>query len=150
MCHTHCVVTKNRAVGKAPSPPSEIDALVRESIARIADRWTMEVLEVLEEQGTQRFSSVARHVPGISQKMLTQTLRDMEREGLVSRTVHPVIPPHVDYALTPAGLELAYAFCDVWRWAEKHVRTVQSARKKYDARSKPGVTAGDKPARQLA
>lgn len=124
-----------------------IDALVRQSIARIANRWTMEILEALEESGTMRFSSLARQVPGISQKMLTQTLRDMEREGLVHRTVHPVIPPHVDYTLTKVGLELAEAFCGVWRWAAKHARAVEKARTRFDALPKRGVPTPRVPVR---
>ncbi len=124
-------------MGTVKSPA--IDALVREAITRVADRWTMEVLDVLEESGTQRFSDLSRRIPGISKKMLTQTLREMEREGLVQRTVHPVIPPHVDYTLTRVGLELAEAFCDVWHWAEKHARTVEKARARFDAQPKPGI-----------
>jgi len=78
----------------------EIDALVREIIGRIADKWTMLVLEVLAEHGTVRFTRLGELVGGVSQKMLTKTLRQMEYDGLVTRTVHPVIPPHVDYKLT--------------------------------------------------
>lgn len=118
---------------------SATDTLAREAIARVADRWTMEILDVLEEGGTQRFSAIARGVPGISQKMLTQTLREMERDGLVERTVHPVIPPHVDYTLTKLGVELAAAFCDVWHWAARHGRAIERARARFDAQPKPGV-----------
>ncbi|MCP6346853.1 helix-turn-helix transcriptional regulator, partial [Klebsiella pneumoniae] len=73
-----------------------IEALVTELIGRVADKWTLIVLEVLEEGGTLRFTQIARAVPDISQKMLTQTLRQMERDGMVSRLVHPVVPRHVD------------------------------------------------------
>lgn len=97
--------------------PEEIDPaieeLVRGIIGQVADKWTMLILETLEEHGTLRFTEVGRHVGGISQKMLTKTLRDMERDGLVSRTVHPVIPPHVDYTLTDLGHSLGEAFCGV-------------------------------------
>lgn len=127
-------------VGSTPPPSTaEIDALVRQAIGRIADRWTMEVLEALDEHGTQRFTGLARRVPGISQKMLTKTLREMEREGLVTRKVHPVIPPHVDYTLTRLGGELSQALCGVWRWAEKHARAIDKARARFDAAPKPGV-----------
>lgn len=122
-------------------PPSAIDVLVSQAIARIADRWTMEILEVLEETPTMRFSAIARQIPGISQKMLTQTLREMERDGLVERTVHPVIPPHVDYTLTKLGSELAEAFCGVWTWAQKHARAIEKARTRFDAQPKRGVPA---------
>jgi DNA-binding HxlR family transcriptional regulator len=127
------------AAKPAPASTAAIDALVRQAIGRIADRWTMEVLEVLDEHGTQRFTGIARRVPGISQKMLTKTLREMEREGLVTRTVHPVIPPHVDYTLTRLGSELSEAFCGVWLWAEKHARAIEKARARFDAAPKPGV-----------
>ena len=87
---------------EAPTDP-RIERLVNELIGRIADKWTLLVLELLEEKGTLRFTRIAEQVEGISQKMLTQTLRQMERDGLVTRTVHPVVPPRVDYALTPLG-----------------------------------------------
>jgi len=122
--------------------PDEIDpaieALVRGIIGQVADKWTMLILEVLEEQGTLRFTEVGRHVGGISQKMLTKTLRDMERDGLVSRTVHPVIPPHVDYTLTDLGHSLGEAFCGVWIWAEKHHATIEAARTAFAARTGRG------------
>lgn len=122
--------------------PDEIDpaieALVRGIIGQVADKWTMLILEVLEEHGTLRFTEVGRHVGGISQKMLTKTLRDMERDGLVSRTVHPVIPPHVDYTLTDLGHSLGEAFCGVWIWAEKHHATIEAARTAFAARTGRG------------
>jgi DNA-binding HxlR family transcriptional regulator len=119
--------------------PDEIDPaieeLVRGIIGQVADKWTMLILEELEERGTLRFTELGRHVPGISQKMLTKTLRDMERDGLVSRTVHPVIPPHVDYTLTDLGHSLGEAFCGVWIWAEKHHATIEAARAAFAART---------------
>jgi len=113
---------------------SKVDELVNDLIGRVADKWTLLVLESLEEGGEQRFSALARAVPGISQKMLTQTLRQMERDGLVHRTVHPVIPPHVDYRLTPLGFSLGEAFCGVWHWAEANLEEVEAARSAFDAR----------------
>ena len=74
----------------------KIDELVDETIARVADKWTFLLIEALEDHGAKRFSQLARDIPGISQKMLTQTLRQMEREGLVSRTVFPEVPPRVE------------------------------------------------------
>jgi DNA-binding HxlR family transcriptional regulator len=121
-----------------PSTP-EVDVLVEQVIARIADRWTMEVLEVLTQHGTQRFTRIAEAIPGISQKMLTQTLRHMERDGLVTRIVHPVIPPHVDYTLTKLGFGLSEAFCGVWLWAAKNAKAVERARARFDAVPKMGV-----------
>lgn len=112
----------------------KVDELVNELIGRVADKWTLLVIEALEEHGESRFSVLARQVPRISQKMLTQTLRQMERDGLVRRTVHPVIPPHVDYLLTPLGHSLAEAFCSVWTWAEAHLEAVEAARTVFDTR----------------
>jgi len=111
-----------------------VEALVNEIIGRVADKWTMLVLEVLAEHGETRFTRVGELVGGISQKMLTQTLRAMERDGLVIRTVHPVIPPKVEYRLTDMGVTLAEAFCGVWTWAETHVDRIEAARAAYDAR----------------
>src|SRR5687768_16398287 len=88
-------------------PDSE--RMVREVLERVADKWTLLVLDALESGGEQRFTRVREAVGDISQKMLTKTLRQLERDGLVTRTVHPVVPPHVDYALTPLGLSLAEA-----------------------------------------
>ena len=95
----------------------------------------MLVLEVLEEHGTLRFTQLGRLVTGISQKMLTKTVRQMECDGLVSRTVHPVVPPHVDYTLTELGHSLSAAFCGVWIWAETYYADVQAARRAFKARS---------------
>lgn len=108
--------------------------LVNDMIGRVADKWTLLILEVLEEHGEQRFTQISRKVEGISQKMLTQTLRFMERDGLVIRTVHPVIPPKVEYRLTPLGHDLSYAFCGVWTWAEKNIGAVERARSEFDSR----------------
>src|SRR5271165_4781099 len=91
-------------VQAASNPPENLDprieALVNELIGRVADKWTMLVLEVLAEKGELRFTRLSELVEGISQKMLTQTLRQMERDGLIARTVHPVVPPKVEYKLT--------------------------------------------------
>jgi DNA-binding HxlR family transcriptional regulator len=116
-------------------PPEVLDpkleALVREIIERVADKWTMLVLEVLEEHGVVRFTRLGTLVGGISQKMLTKTVRQMERDGLVTRTVHPVIPPRVEYQLTELGRSLGEAFCGVWIWAEEHGDEIERARKAF-------------------
>jgi DNA-binding HxlR family transcriptional regulator len=113
-------------------PPAEVDPkiekLVREIIERVADKWTMLILEVLEEHGTMRFTGLGRLVPGISQKMLTKTVRQMESDGLVKRTIYPVIPPRVEYELTTLGRSLGAAFCGVWIWAEAHHDEITRAR----------------------
>jgi DNA-binding HxlR family transcriptional regulator len=111
-----------------------VEALVNEVIGRVADKWTMLILEVLAEHGETRFTRVGELVGGISQKMLTQTLRQMERDGLVVRTVHPVIPPKVEYRLTDLGFTLAEAFCGVWTWAETNIDRIETARAAFDGR----------------
>ena len=108
-----------------------IEALVRDIIAKVADKWTMLILELLEENGTLRFTQIGKLTEGISQKMLTKTLRQMERDGLLTRTVHPIIPPHVDYTLTELGRSLGGAFCGVWIWAETHHAQIEKARKAF-------------------
>ncbi|WP_436093980.1 winged helix-turn-helix transcriptional regulator [Bosea sp. LjRoot237] len=126
-------VMHKRSEAIPPVSPA-VESLVRQVIAQVADKWTMLVLEALEERGTLRFTEVGRAVGGISQKMLTKTLREMERDGLVVRTVHPVIPPHVDYTLTDLGCELSAAFCGVWSWAEIYYAEVSAARKAFRER----------------
>ncbi len=120
------------------TPPAETDprveAMVNELIGRVADKWTMIILEVLTELGELRFTQLAKKVDGISQKMLTQTLRQMERDGMVTRTVHPVVPPRVEYRLTELGLSLGAAFCGVWLWVEENLAKVETARAMFDAR----------------
>jgi DNA-binding HxlR family transcriptional regulator len=106
--------------------------LAEEMLGRIADRWTLMVLEALEE-GELRFTEVRDRVGGISQKMLTKTLRQMERDGLVTRKVYPVVPPKVEYRLTPLGMSLGEAACAIWKWAAAHAAEVAEARRAYDA-----------------
>jgi len=110
-----------------------VEALVTELIGRVADKWTMLILEELAGHEHLRFTQVGKLVPGISQKMLTQTLREMERNGLLLRTVHPVIPPRVDYRLSEAGSSLSAAFCGVWIWASEHLERVEAARRQFDS-----------------
>lgn len=116
-----------------PESDPRVDALVTDVIGRVADKWTMLILEVLADHGELRFTQIGRQVPGISQKMLTQTLRQMERDGLVRRTVHPVIPPRVEYKLTDLGFGLGAAFCGVWTWAEENLTRIEAARAQFDA-----------------
>ena len=126
----------------APAPPPtaeqrddpELDALVREIIGRVADKWTMLVLETLAEHGRLRFTRLGELIGGVSQKMLTKTVRQMEADGLVRRTVFPVVPPRVEYELTDLGLSLGAAFCGVWVWAHEHRKAIKQARQAYRAR----------------
>jgi DNA-binding HxlR family transcriptional regulator len=120
------------------TPPTNMDprieTLVTELIGRVADKWTMLILEVLAEKGELRFTRLSELVGGISQKMLTQTLRQMERDGFLIRTVHPVVPPKVEYRLTDLGFTLGAAFCGVWVWAAENLAGVEEARRVFDGR----------------
>ena len=132
-------VSPNSACTRPQDLDPRVEALVTELISRVADKWTMLVLEVLVEKGELRFTRLAELVEGVSQKMLTQTLRHMERDGLVRRTVHPVVPPKVEYKLTPLGLSLGAAFCGVWVWAEQNLDQVEQARREFAAKVPPQV-----------
>jgi DNA-binding HxlR family transcriptional regulator len=127
---------KNAKPKTAPAYPvdPELDALVTEIIGRVADKWTMLALEALEQQSRMRFTEIAAELKGVSQKMLTKTLRQMESDGLLLRTVFPVIPPRVEYELTPLGSTLGAAFCGVWLWAEKYRHEIEAARKRFAER----------------
>lgn len=123
----------------AQTPPHDLDprigVLVNELIGRVADKWTMVVLEVLTEKSNLRFTRLSELVVGISQKMLTQTLRQMERDGLLTRKVYAVVPPKVEYGLTYLGLSLSAAFCGVWVWAAENLDQVEQARRDFDGRA---------------
>ncbi len=105
----------------------------RTVLDRLADRWTVLVIGALDA-GPLRFSQLAQRVDGVSQKMLTQTLRGLERDGLVERTVHAEVPPRVEYALTRAGRGALEPLCALERWALEHAAEVLAAREAYDAR----------------
>lgn len=121
---------------KARDYPSNVDPqvedLVRQMISGFADKWTVIILDTLWDEGTLRFSDLARQVTGISQKMLTQTLRRMERDGLVVRKTYACVPPKVEYSLSPLGLTLGAAFCNVWIWAVENHDAVAVARTVFD------------------
>jgi len=131
-------IREARRIAERSHPPDydpKVEALVNDLIGRVADKWTMLILEVLVEHGELRFTQIARQVDGISQKMLTQTLRQMERDGMVARKVHAVVPPRVDYRLTDLGESLGAAFCGVWIWAEQNLKRVEEARAAFDHRN---------------
>jgi len=136
-------VVRIRKTKKKLAPPvvtdPKVEALVREISERGADKWTMLVLEVLEEHGVVRFTRLGELVGDVSQKMLTKTVRQMERDGLVTRTVHPVIPPRVEYELTGLGHSLGEAFCGVWIWVEEHSDEIERAREAFERRGESGA-----------
>ena len=114
--------------------PKEVDDLSTELLGHVADKWTLVVLEELAEHGTLRFTELRRRIPGVSQKMLTQTLRQMERVGLVTRIIHPVIPPKVEYELTNLGHSLGAAVCQLWLWVAKNATEMENAKLRFDAK----------------
>ena len=111
------------------------DCRTRRGLELIADQWTMLVVVALE-RGTKRFSQLHAHIEGISKKMLTQTLRGLERNGLVKRVVYPVVPPMVEYSLTPLGLTLRQPIWALRDWSEQHIEEVERRRGEYDRQDK--------------
>jgi len=110
------------------------DCEVRQILDRVADKWSLLTIALLEHRKL-RFTELRREIDGISQRMLTVTLRQLERDGLVKRTVHPVVPPRVDYELTPLGGTLHHTIQSLVTWTEKHQGEVAAARSAYDARA---------------
>jgi DNA-binding HxlR family transcriptional regulator len=99
----------------------------RQILDHIAGKWTILVVDALIE-GTMRYTDLRRRIEGVSQKMLTQTLRSLEADGFVTRTVHPTIPPRVDYDLTPLGRSLAEPITALRQWTETHINEIEQAR----------------------
>ncbi|MFI9589138.1 winged helix-turn-helix transcriptional regulator [Nonomuraea sp. NPDC052265] len=109
------------------------DCEVRQILDRVADKWSLQVIALLDRRGL-RFTELRRMIDGVSQRMLTRTLRHLERDGLVSRTVHPTVPPRVDYALTPLGGTLHATIRALVTWTEEHQSEIAAARSAYDVR----------------
>jgi DNA-binding HxlR family transcriptional regulator len=120
-------VKKWKASGLDPS-----QCPVRDVLDRVGDKWSTLVVSALAS-GAQRFSALAREIPDISKRMLTETLRELERDGLLTRTVYPTKPPSVTYELTPLGHEMLAAMAALLRWANMRHDTVRAARRRYDA-----------------
>src|ERR1041384_2385205 len=115
---------------KDPSNP--VCRTISTLLSRIGDKWTVLVVTTLGE-GPRRFNELRREIPSVSQRMLTLTLRNLERDGLVSRTVTPSIPPRVDYELTELGQSLHEPLQALERWALAHVADIHEAQARYDA-----------------
>jgi DNA-binding HxlR family transcriptional regulator len=116
---------------------ADYDAFLRECptnqlLGRLSDKWVSLVVAALAT-GPLRYSDLGRKIAGVSPKMLTQTLRALERDGIISRTVTPSVPVRVDYELTPLGASLAGLLTAVKDWAETHFEEVRTARERYDA-----------------
>jgi DNA-binding HxlR family transcriptional regulator len=119
------------------------DCEVRQILDRIADKWSLLAIALLDQR-TLRFSELRRMIDGISQRMLTVTLRQLERDGLVKRTVYPVVPPRVEYELTPLGRTLHDTIQALVMWTEEHQEEIAAAREEYDVRT--GATPEPAPA----
>jgi DNA-binding HxlR family transcriptional regulator len=111
---------------------------IRDLLDRLADKWSLLVIELLG-RGSRRFTELHREIDEISQRMLTLTLRYLERVGLVTRTVHPVVPPRVDYALTGLGQSLLVAIEGLVSWTRAHRQEIATARAGYDAWRSPSA-----------
>ena len=122
-----CDSGEPRTVGALPS------CRAREVLQRVGDKWSVLAIDLLG-QGTMRFSELHRAIDGITARMLTVTLRGLERDGIVTRTIHPVIPPRVEYALTPMGRTLLDTIGQLVTWADSHLPEIDAARAAYDAR----------------
>jgi len=111
--------------------PSDDDCqAVTETLDRIGDKWTVLVVGALD-QGPLRYNEIRRTIDGISQRMLTLTLKGLERDGLVTRTMYPTIPPRVDYELTELGRKLMVPLRSLYEWAVKHRAAMLAARRKF-------------------
>jgi DNA-binding HxlR family transcriptional regulator len=127
------------AAGVGPASAAEtitrpaVGCRVREILERVGDKWSLQVISQLGD-GPRRFTALRRAIDGISQRMLTVTLRGLERDGIVRRTMYPVMPPRVDYELTPMGRTLLDAAGALICWADAHLADVDEARAAYDAR----------------
>ena len=108
---------------------------VRNVLARIGDKWSILVLMLLEEGGVMRFGEICARIGTISQKMLSVTLRTLEADGLVTRTVYPQIPPKVEYALTPRGKSLLPHLHGLAQWAAEQMGNIKKSRKSFEARA---------------
>ncbi|MEU0210684.1 helix-turn-helix domain-containing protein [Streptomyces canus] len=114
------------------------DCQVRQILDRVADKWSLLVIALLENRRL-RFTELRREIDGVSQRMLTVTLRSLERDGLVKRTVHPVVPPRVEYELTPLGGTLHATIRSLVTWTEAHQEEIAVARETYDRRAAEAV-----------
>ena len=121
-------------------PTSPVCRTISTLLSRIGDKWTVLVVQTLGE-GPKRFNELRREIPSVSQRMLTLTLRNLERDGLVSRTVTPTIPPRVDYELTELGHSLLKPILGLAGWALDNVDAIHAAQAQYDAEQDASIAA---------
>jgi DNA-binding HxlR family transcriptional regulator len=121
-------------------PTSPVCRTISTLLARIGDKWTVLVVKTLGE-GSKRFNELRREIPSVSQRMLTLTLRNLERDGIVSRAVTPSIPPRVDYALTDLGCSLLTPIMALSEWALDNIEAIHEAQARFDAQSEERAAA---------
>jgi len=126
------MVTKQFSGSAEDADLRRADSLGREIFSDVANKWALLIIEMLGE-GTLRFSELRGRVEGISHKMLTQNLRMLERNGLVVRTVHPTVPPRVEYTLTEAGHALRATVDGMCEWTYRYFQHIESARRQFEA-----------------
>ena len=132
-----------------PAPPPELERSptnchAREMIMRVADKWSMYIIHVLAQDSPLRFNELKRRVDGVSQRMLTVTLRGLERDGLVRRRMYPEVPPRVEYELTPLGGTLRGIVCNLVTWSSAHLTEVDRARAEYDRQEQRWATPAER------
>ncbi|HET9398405.1 MAG TPA: helix-turn-helix domain-containing protein [Sphingomicrobium sp.] len=121
-------------------PTNPICRTISSLLARIGDKWTVLVVQTLGD-GPRRFNELRREIPSVSQRMLTLTLRNLERDGLVNRTVTPSIPPRVDYELTELGQSLQGPICGLATWALENVESIHEAQARFDSQREDSIAA---------
>lgn len=121
-------------------PTNPVCRTISTLLSRIGDKWTVLVVQTLGE-GPKRFNELRREIPSVSQRMLTLTLRNLERDGLVTRTVTPSIPPRVDYELTELGQSLQKPICGLATWATENVEAIHEAQARFDANAEKAEAA---------
>jgi DNA-binding HxlR family transcriptional regulator len=112
-------------------PSNPVCRTISALLQRIGDKWSLSVVQTLGD-GSKRFNELRREIPSVSQRMLTLTLRNLERDGLVNRTVTPTIPPRVDYELTELGRSLQKPICGLVTWAMDHADAIHEAQSRFD------------------
>lgn len=127
--------------GAAAGEEATYCAQLRQLLDRVGDTWSLLAVTALREKSL-RFNQLGRALGGVSPRMLTRTLRSLERDGLVSRTVYPTVPPQVDYALTPLGRSLLGPVDGLFQWAREHQSAMDHARAAFDSQQQSGAASG--------
>jgi DNA-binding HxlR family transcriptional regulator len=137
--------SRTASTGVVPAPPelqhTEANCRAHEMLARVGDKWSVPVIHMLGTEGTLRFGELLRRLPRISQRMLAVTLRGLERDGLVYRTMYPEMPPRVEYTLTPLGATLRAIVRSLIEWSGAHLLEVDAARARFDTQVRGWGTA---------